>query len=31
MKLLYEYAYKLSTKGYPWHKVPPGEATLGHH
>ncbi len=31
MKQLYEYAYKLSTKGYPWHKVPPGEATLGHH
>jgi predicted acylesterase/phospholipase RssA len=28
MKQLYEYAYKLSAKGYPWHKVPPGEASL---
>jgi hypothetical protein len=29
MKRLYDYAYQLSVKGYPWHKAPPGEATLG--
>jgi hypothetical protein len=30
MKRLYDYAYRLSVKGYPWHKAPPGEAALGH-
>jgi hypothetical protein len=28
MKQLFDYAYQLSVKGYPWHKAPPGEATL---
>jgi predicted acylesterase/phospholipase RssA len=28
MKRLFDYAYQLSVKGYPWHKAPPGEATL---
>jgi hypothetical protein len=28
MKRLFDYAYRLSVKGYPWHKAPPGEATL---
>jgi hypothetical protein len=27
MKRLFEYSYKLGAKGYPWHKVPPSEAT----
>jgi hypothetical protein len=29
MKQLFEYAYGLSAKGYPWHKAPPSEATPG--
>jgi patatin-like phospholipase len=29
MKRLFDYAYQLSAKGYPWHKAPPGEAALG--
>jgi hypothetical protein len=29
MKRLFDYAYQLSVKGYPWHKAPPGEAPLG--
>ena len=28
MKRLFDYAYRLSAKGYAWHKVPPGEAAL---
>jgi hypothetical protein len=28
MKRLFDYAYQLSVKGYPWHKAPPGVATL---
>ena len=28
MKRLFDYAYQLSVKGYPWHKAPPSEATL---
>jgi hypothetical protein len=28
MKGLFDYAYRLSAKGYPWHKAPPGETTL---
>jgi hypothetical protein len=28
MKRLFEYAYQLSAKGYPWHKEAPGEAAL---
>jgi len=31
MKRLFDYAYQLSVQGYPWHKAPPGEATLDHH
>jgi hypothetical protein len=27
MKRLFEPSYKLGAKGYPWHKVPPSEAT----
>ena len=27
MKRLFDHAYQLSVKGYPWHKEPPGEAT----
>ena len=30
MMRLFDYAYQLSVKGYPWHKVPPSEAALGH-
>jgi hypothetical protein len=30
MKQLFDYAYQLSVKGYPWHKAPSGEATLDH-
>jgi hypothetical protein len=30
MKRLFDYAYQLSAKGYPWHKTPPGEATPEH-
>ena len=26
MKRLFDYAYRLSANGYPWHKTPPGEA-----
>lgn len=29
MKRLFDYAYQLIAKGYPWHKAPPGEAPLG--
>lgn len=28
MKQLFEYTYILSAKGYPWHKFPPGEASV---
>jgi hypothetical protein len=28
MKRLFDYAYQLGAKGYPWHKAPPGEAAL---
>jgi hypothetical protein len=31
MKRLFDYAYQLSAKGYPWHKAPPGEVTLDQH
>ena len=31
MKRLFDYAYQLSVKGYPWHKAPPGEATPERH
>jgi predicted acylesterase/phospholipase RssA len=27
MKRLFEYAYRLSAKGYRWHKVPPSDAS----
>lgn len=27
MKRLFEHSYKLGAKGYPWHEVPPGEAS----
>jgi len=27
MQRLFEHSYKLGAKGYPWHKVPPSEAT----
>ena len=30
MRQLFEYAYRLSAKGYPWGKAPPGEATPDH-
>ena len=30
MKRLFDYAYQLSVKGYPWHKAPPGEVTRDH-
>jgi len=30
MKRLFDHAYQLSVKGYPWHKEPPGEATPVH-
>ena len=30
MKRLFEYAYRLSATGYPWHKAPPSEATPDH-
>jgi hypothetical protein len=30
MKRLFDYAYQLGVKGYPWHKAPPGDATLDH-
>jgi hypothetical protein len=29
MKRLFDYAYQLSAKGYPWHKAPPREAPPG--
>jgi hypothetical protein len=28
MKRLFDYAYQLSVRGYPWHKTPPGAAAL---
>jgi predicted acylesterase/phospholipase RssA len=28
MKRLFDYAYRLSANGYPWHKTPPGEVAL---
>ena len=28
MKRLFDYAYRLSANGYPWHKTPPGDAAL---
>jgi hypothetical protein len=31
MKRLFDYAYQLSVKGYPWHKAPPGEASPERH
>jgi hypothetical protein len=31
MKQLFDYAYQLSVKGYPWHKAPPGVATAERH
>ena len=31
MKRLFDYAYQLSVKGYPWHKAPPGVATAERH
>ena len=30
MTRLFDYAYQLSVKGYPWRKAPPREAALGH-
>jgi hypothetical protein len=27
MKRLFDYAYQLSAKGYPWHKAPPADAS----
>jgi patatin-like phospholipase len=29
MQRLFDYAYRLSAKGYPWRKAPPGEAASG--
>jgi hypothetical protein len=31
MQRLFDYAYQLSVKGYPWHKAPPGGATPERH